>query len=355
MDNLIEGWIARIAEARHSGTPLAIRGGGSKHFYGEPERGEPFEVAAYRGIVAYEPTELVVTARAGTPLVDLVATLAEKGQWLAFEPPSFAPSATVGGMLACGLSGPRRQAAGAVRDFVLGAKLLNGLGEVLSFGGQVMKNVAGYDVPRLLAGSLGTLGVVLEVSLKVLPFPVAEKSLRLTMGEETALQRLNQWGGQPLPISASVWHDQTLTLRLSGAAAAVAAAQRTLGGEVLSDHEAQDFWVAVREQTHAFFSGGLPLWRLSLPSVAPSQGLGASLIEWGGAQRWLRGGDASAIRTAALKAGGHATLFRADDVLKAHSGVFQPLPETLARIHRQLKKAFDPQCVFNPGRMYPEL
>ncbi|WP_291994601.1 glycolate oxidase subunit GlcE [Candidatus Accumulibacter sp. ACC003] len=354
MDTLIENWITRIADAARSGASLTIRGGGSKDFYGGPERGERLEVSEHRGVVAYEPTELVVTARAGTPLVELAATLADKGQWLAFEAPHFGPSATVGGMLASGLSGPRRQAVGALRDFVLGVKMLSGSGEVLSFGGQVMKNVAGYDVPRLLAGSLGTFGVVLEASFKVLPLPVAEKSLRFALDEAAALARLNEWGGRPLPISASAWHDGTLTLRLSGAAAAVEAAQRNLAGEPLADADAAAFWHSVREQTHAFFAGDAPLWRLSLPSVAPLQALGPTLVEWGGAQRWLRAGDARAIRVAAAKAGGHATLFRADDALKTSAGVFQPLAAPLARIHRQLKSAFDPQGVFNRGRMYPD-
>jgi len=355
MDTLIETWIARVAAAAGAGGKLAIRGGGSKSFYGGPERGEVLAVGGYRGVVAYEPTELVVTARAGTPLVEVAATLAEKGQWLPFEPPHFGPAATLGGMLASGLSGPRRQAMGAVRDFVLGVKLLNGRGEVLSFGGQVMKNVAGYDVPRLISGSLGTLGIVLEVSLKVLPRPPAEKTVRFVVDEAAALQRLNQWAGRPLPISASAWFDGVLTLRLSGATAAVAAAQRTLAGGLLDDGEADAFWQSLREQTHGFFAGDVPLWRLSLPSVVAAQGLGPTLIEWGGAQRWLRSDDARAIRSAALKAGGHATLFRADDALKAAVGVFQPLPPPLARIHRHLKLAFDPQGVFNPGRMYPDL
>ncbi len=342
MGALLDEWVGRVRDAAGRGGKLAIRGGGSKSFYGGVESGEPFAVGDYRGIVAYEPSELVVTARAGTRLADLAAALAEKGQWLPFEPPLFGPQATVAGMLACGLSGPRRQATGAVRDFVLGVRLLDGRGEVLSFGGQVMKNVAGYDVPRLLAGSLGTLGVILEVSLKVLPRPVAECSLRLAIDEVAALQRLNQWGGRPLPISASAWHDGVLTLRLSGAAAAVAAAQRTLAGELLDDPVADSFWQSLREQEHAFFAGDGPLWRLGLPSVAPPQGLGPTLIEWGGAQRWLRGGEAGA-------------LFRADATLKAAAGVFQPLPEALARIHRNLKLAFDPQRIFNPGRMYPDL
>ncbi|EXI78727.1 MAG: putative FAD-linked oxidoreductase [Candidatus Accumulibacter appositus] len=356
MEELIDDWIGRVADAASSDRGLAIRGGGSKLFYGCPEQGEVLEVGGYRGIVAYEPTELVVTARAGTPLRELAAALAEKGQWLPFEPPHFGPAATVGGMLAAGLSGPRRQAVGALRDYVLGVKLLNGSGEVLSFGGQVMKNVAGYDVARLLAGSLGTLGIVLEVSLKVLPLPVAEKSLRFAIDETSALKKLNEWGGRPLPISASAWHDGMLTLRLSGAAAAVAAAQRHLGGEALADGLAAAFWQALREQSFAYFTGDAPLWRLSLPSAAPPQALpGPTLIEWGGAQRWLREGDERAIRVAAAKAGGHATLFRADDAAKAAQGVFQPLPAALLRIHRNLKRAFDPQGVFNRGRMYPGL
>ncbi|HMV05155.1 MAG TPA: glycolate oxidase subunit GlcE [Accumulibacter sp.] len=355
MNTLVEEWSEQVRAAARSGAHLAIRGGGSKRFYGGEERGEVLAVGGYQGIVAYEPTELVVTARAGTLLAELNQVLAERGQWLAFEPPACGPTATVGGMLASGLSGPRRQTSGAVRDFVLGVRILNGLAEVLSFGGQVMKNVAGYDVSRLMAGSLGTLGLVLEVSFKVLPLPVAEKSLRFSLGEAAALEKLNQWAGRPLPISASAWHDDVLTLRLSGAAAAVTAAGRTLGGEALDDSAALAFWQAVREQQHAFFAGEAPLWRLSLPSLAPCQKLGPTFIEWGGAQRWLRGGDPQEIRRAAEMAGGHATLFRADAALKAAVGVFQPLSAPLARIHRQLKLAFDPSGVFNPGRMYPDL
>ncbi|HMW18594.1 MAG TPA: glycolate oxidase subunit GlcE [Accumulibacter sp.] len=354
MDALLARWQQRIRAAADAGEHLALQGSGSKAFYGGTISGTPFEVAAYRGIVAYEPTELVVTARAGTTLSELSAVLAERGQWLPCEPPHFGPSATVGGMLACGLSGPGRAAAGAVRDFVLGVKLLTGNGEVLSFGGQVMKNVAGYDVARLIAGSLGTLALILEVSLKVLPRPLAEKSVRLAVDEREALSRLNRWGGQPLPISASAWHQGELTVRLSGAAAAVAAARERLGGETLAENEAAAFWQSLREQTHDFFNGEVPLWRLSLPSVAAPQALGATLIEWGGAQRWLRGGDPATYRAAASAAGGHATLFRGDPALKAAVGVFQPLNAPLLRIHRRLKTAFDPRGVFNPGRLYPD-
>ncbi|MBN9422526.1 MAG: glycolate oxidase subunit GlcE [Candidatus Accumulibacter sp. 66-26] len=369
MTAVLEQWAGRVRAAAADGKPLRLRGGGSKDFYGRAVAGEAddwLDTREYAGIVAYEPTELVVTARCGTPLAELEAALAEKGQALSFEPPHFGAGATVGGCVVAGLAGPRRAQAGAVRDFVLGAKLLDGQGDLLAFGGQVMKNVAGYDVPRLLAGSLGTLGLIAEVSLKVLPFAVATQTLRFAMAQEAALASLNRWGGQPLPITASAWCDGVLHLRLEGAAAAVSAATRKLGGEMggeaVAAPEAAAFWAALREQTHAFFAAGAladaPLWRLSVPSLTPPLDLpGAQLIEWGGAQRWLRGGEAAtpaAIRQAAQRAGGHATLFRAGAGERSVSDVFQPLSAPLARIHRNLKTAFDPHGVFNPGRMYPD-
>jgi glycolate oxidase FAD binding subunit len=345
---------ARAMNKQPGGAALRIRGGGSKDWYGRAPRGEPLDTRSYRGIVAYDPTELVITVRGGTPLAEIEAALAERNQELAFEPPHFGAGATVGGMVAAGLSGPRRQAVGAVRDFVLGAVLMDGKGEVLHFGGQVMKNVAGYDVSRLLAGSLGTLGLILEVSLKVLPRPFAETTLRLALGQAEAIRILNQWGGQPLPISASAWHDGQLTVRLSGARAAVGAALAKMGGEQVPQQEADAFWAALREQTHDFFSGAAPacpLWRLSVPSVAAPLALpGAQLVEWGGAQRWLSTeAPANAIRAAAQQAGGHATLFRGGD---GNIEVFHPLAPAVARIHRNLKNAFDPSGIFNPGRMY---
>ena len=274
---------------------------------------------------------------------------------LAFEPPHFGPGATVGGVVACALSGPRRASAGAVRDFVLGAVLMDGHGERLAFGGQVMKNVAGYDVSRLLAGSLGTLGLILEVSLKVLPLPLREATLRLDCAEIAALRLLNEWAGKPLPISASCWHDGVLSVRLSGAEAAVSAALQSLGGAVLAPDDAAAFWQSLREQTHAFFAGAGSLWRLSLPPHASAMILkGRQLIEWGGAQRWLKlDGDADAagsarIRQAVAAAGGHATLFRGGD--KA-VGVFHPLAPAVATIHQRLRQAFDPAGIFNPHRM----
>ena len=340
----------RAAERK---SPLRLRGGGSKDFYGNAPRGEVLDTRAYAGIVSYEPTELVVTARCGTPLRDLEQTLAGQNQFLPFEPPHFGPEATLGGCVAAGLSGPRRAAAGALRDFVLGVKVIDGRGRVLSFGGQVMKNVAGYDVARLFAGSLGTLGLIAEASIKVLPLPRAERTLALEAPLERALELLNRWSGQPLPISATAWLDGELRVRLSGAEAALAAATSRLGGELLQEGDAGAFWRAVREQEHAFFSGPAPLWRLSLPSTAPSLGLpGEQLVEWGGALRWLKSGAAAqGVREAAARAGGHAVLFRGE----RSGAAFPALAPAIARVHRELKAAFDPAGIFNPGRLVPEL
>ena len=353
-----EEFSARIAAASAE-APLCIRGGGSKDFYGEAPRGDVLDILDTRGhcgIIAYEPTELVITARCGTPLAEIEAALAQHNQFLAFEPPHFgaaSSSATVGGMVAAGLSGPRRAAVGALRDFVLGVTLLNAVPSRLTFGGTVMKNVAGYDVSRLLAGSLGTLGLILDVSLKVLPRPVAETSLRFSMPQSEALMSLNTWAGKPLPISASHWQADTLTLRLSGAEAAVAAARRLLGGEEVA--EAASFWHDVREQRHAFFAAKETLWRLAVPSTAPVLDLpGDQVIEWGGSQRWWHG-DAARAREAARRVGGHAVLFRAGDHDDKSAGVFAPLPAPLLKIHQRLKAAFDPRGIFNPGRLYPNL
>ena len=340
-----------LSLAADSRSPLRIRGAGSKDFYGGMLAGDVLDVSTYRGIVAYEPTELYITARCGTPLAEIETALAEKGQMLAFEPPHFS-GATLGGCVAAGLSGPRRQQAGAVRDFVLGVKLIDGTGQVLDFGGQVMKNVAGYDVSRLLAGSLGTLGVLAEVTLKVLPKPVAEQTLVFEMNESEALAWLNQWGGQPLPISASFWHDGQLSLRLAGANAAVEAARRALGGNDAVAPE--QLWLAIREQSHPAFAGGV-LWRLALPSTAALPGLaGLRAIEWGGGLRWY-GGEAAGIRDAATAAGGHAVLYRAPESLRCREGAFAPLSPALLALHRRLKKSFDPHGILNPGRLYAEL
>jgi glycolate oxidase FAD binding subunit len=348
----IDHFREQILGAAACGRTLRIRGGGTKDWYGQSLEGDILDTRAYSGVVDYEPTELVITARCGTPLSEINTVLSQRGQMLAFEPPYFGDDATFGGMIACGLSGPRRPASGALRDFVLGAVMMDGRGEVLSFGGQVMKNVAGYDVSRLLANSLGTLGLLLQMSVKVLPRPVREATLRFDMSEIDALDQMNTWAGQPLPISATCWHDGALTVRLSGAGAAVDAAERSLGGEAIADGAA--FWRSLREQRHAFFADASSLWRLSLPSAASAIILrGELLIEWGGAQRWLKAGSDPAtvhnIRRSVRAAGGHATLFRGGD---KNVGVFEPLAPGVAKIHQRLKDAFDPSGVFNPGRMY---
>ena len=360
-DPALQMLIDRVLSAQSANAQLCVQGGGTKAFYGEPPAGDVLDTRVLEGISSYEPTELVVTARCGTDLAELEATLAEQGQCLPFEPPHFGAGATVGGMVAAGLSGPSRAAVGAVRDYVLGATLLNGRGEVLSFGGQVMKNVAGYDVSRLLAGSMGTLGVILEVSLKVLPVAPATATLRFDMDEAQAIRQLNQWGGQPLPINASAWWDGTLLVRLRGALAAVQSAIAGLGGELIEPAHATPFWNGLRHHHDEFFTkagaavdGGARLWRLSVPPTTPPLGLpGEQLVEWGGAQRWVCcAAPASLVRDAAAKAGGHATLFRSRD---KSAGAFAPLRAPLDRIHRELKKSFDPNGVFNPGRMYPGL
>jgi glycolate oxidase FAD binding subunit len=346
-----------VCEAAATRTPLRIRAGGTKDFYGNATAGAVLDPRSYCGIVSYEPSELVIAARAGTSLAELEGTLAEHGQMLAFEPPHFGSTATVGGCIAAGLSGPRRTAYGpcygGVRDFVLGARMLDGRGEVLSFGGSVMKNVAGYDLARLLVGSLGILGVILEVSVKVMPQPAAQLTLSFELEQQEALDRLNGWGGEPLPLSASVWHAGVLSVRLSGSRAAVADARNRLGGEVLEPASADAFWLHIREQAHPFFAGAKTLWRVCAPSTAPPLELqGTQLIEWGGALRWLltpRG--AQEVRATAQKVGGHATLFRGEP----GADVFTPLPAPLMAVHKRLKSYFDPAGIFNPGRLYPEL
>jgi glycolate oxidase FAD binding subunit len=361
MDAALAELADRIRAAAAAGTPLAIRGGGTKDFYAEPAQGEALATAGLAGIVSYEPSELVVTVRAGTPLAQLEATLAEAGQFLPFEPPHFGPGATVGGMVAAGLSGPARASVGAVRDYVLGLELLNGRGEHLVFGGQVMKNVAGYDVSRLMAGAMGTLGLIAQVSLKVLPVAPAEATLRFELSQVEALRRLNAWGGQPLPLNASCWVEDagvgTLYLRLRGAVAAVESACRTLGGERQDNAQVAADWTACREQRLPWFDerGERELWRLSVPQTAPVLELPEPpLVEWHGGERWVRvaPADGARVRAAAVAAGGHATLFRTSrgDARER----LTPLPPVLATLHRNLKQQFDPAGILNRGRLYPQ-
>lgn len=362
MDSALQLIIDQVRAASAAGTALRIRGGGSKDFYGELPAGELLDTAPLAGITSYEPTELVVTALAGTRLAELEAVLAERGQCLPFEPPHFGPGSTVGGMVAAGLSGPARASVGSVRDYVLGLTMINGRGELLTFGGQVMKNVAGYDVSRLMAGAMGTLGLLTEVSLKVLPVAPAEATLKFQMSQAQALVQLNRWGGQPLPLNASCWVDDaglpTLYLRLRGAVAAVDAACKAMGGERQDNAAVAPDWTLCRDQQLPWFlaRGERDLWRVSVPQTAPVLDLPEPpLVEWQGGLRWVRAmpEDGPRLREVAAHAGGHATLFIAGDAHQTRAeGRFYALKPPLDRIHRQLKNEFDPAGIFNRGRLY---
>lgn len=340
----------RVRAAGALREPLNIIGGGTKSFYGRPAHGTPLHVAAHRGIVDYAPSEMVITARAGTPLAEIERLLAGERQMLGFEPPHFGVAATLGGTIACGFSGPRRPYAGGARDFVLGAACLAGTGEILRFGGRVMKNVAGYDVSRLLAGSLGTLGVLLDVSLKVVPKPEREVTVVREARPDEAMSLLARFGQRPLPLSAAAFDGQYLRLRLSGSEVALTAARAEVGGDV--DPDGGDYWVALREQSLPFFASDLPLWRISLAPAAPVLNLsGDWLYDWGGAQRWLlSAGEPGAVRQAASAFGGHATCFRGGN----RDEVFHPLSPSLSRLHKRLKDAFDLHGIMNPHRLYRE-
>jgi len=337
-----------IVAANASKTPLRVRGAGTKDFYGESFDGDVLDTREHRGIVNYEPTELVMTARCGTPLSEIDAALESHGQFLPFEAPRFGGDPTIGGIVATGLSGPRRASAGAVRDFVLGAHLLTANGDELKFGGQVMKNVAGFDVSRLLCGSLGILGLISEVSLKVLPKPRTETTLRFEMNAIEALDTFNAWRGRPLPVVATAWADGVAHAKLAGAVSAIKTAQASLGGEAVAGDEV---WRSLRDHTHAAFSASR-LWRLSLPSTATFLLPGVTLIEWSGAQRWLASdAPASDVRDAAASVGGSATLWRG----ARDTTMFHPLKPANLALHRQLKRAFDPNGIFNRGRLIPDL
>ncbi|WPB56839.1 glycolate oxidase subunit GlcE [Xylophilus sp. GOD-11R] len=376
MSSALDSLTERVRAAAADHTRLSIRGGGTKDFYGQPAEGEILDTRPLTGIVDFEPSELVVTAMAGTPLSELQAVLAEKGQCLPFDPPHFAVGATVGGMVAAGLSGPARAAVGSVRDYVLGAQLLNGRAELLDFGGQVMKNVAGYDVSRLLAGSLGTLGLITRVSLKVLPIAPAEATLHFDCDQDEALELLHGWGGQPWPLDASRWALQdpadpasgALHLRLRGAVAAVQSACAHLGGtrrdaDEAGRAQAAADWSACRDHRLDWFAAraaGHDLWRLSVPQTTPVlagsvAAAGEPLVEWHGGQRWYRAdaADASlaaALRRAAADAGGHAVRFRCADPLAPDR--FAPLSPALARIQEAIQHSFDPGGIFHRGRLH---
>jgi len=367
MDSALSQITERVRAAIADRTPLRLRGGGSKDFHARALAGEVLDTRALQGVVSYEPSELVVTARAGTALAELQALLAAQGQCLPFDPPHFSLDSTVGGMVAAGLSGPARASVGAVRDYMLGVELLNGRAELLRFGGQVMKNVAGYDVSRLMAGSWGTLGLITEVSLKVLPMAPAEATLRFDCTQAQALQWLNTWGGQPLPLNASCWLEDagrgTLFLRLRGAKAAVQAACSLLGGERQDDARVAADWDACRDQQLPWFKErradpALALWRLSVPAHAPvlalPEGARGPLIEWHGALRWVQAPRALGpqLQALAAQAGGTAQMFQ-PEAAAATATSATALAPALAALQARLQQAFDPAGIFNPGRLLP--
>lgn len=367
----------QILNAAKNKTPLSIEGGGTKSWYGNTNNYAKLDTRSYSGILEYQPEELVITACAGTPLKEIEAALKEKNQVLAFEPPHFGENATFGGAIAAGLAGPGRITVGNFRDFVLGARILDGKGQDLSFGGKVMKNVAGYDVSRLLPGSLGTLSLLLEASVKVLPKPAATTTLRCQLSQEKALKALNEWAGQPLPLSASCWigsakgGDGELTFRLAGAAAAVKAAIPLMSSLVnateLNEEVAEDFWNNLREQKLSAF-GNLgadqTLYRLALPAacgpIAISGANDEIILEWHGQQRWIKapGNEATfaAIKAIANSHGGHATRFRQGANVDPSYQRFTLLTEqahskALEAVQERLRSAFDPAGVFATKRL----
>ena len=342
----------QVQDAINTRTPLNICGSGSKHFLGRAAHGELLSLSAHRGIVEYDPRELVLTARAGTPLAEIEATLAEAGQMLTFEPPHFGDLATLGGTIACGLSGPRRPYAGAARDAVLGCQLINGKGELLRFGGQVMKNVAGYDVSRLMVGAHGTLGLLLEISLKVLPRPAASLTLLYECTQDEAISRMSRLLSQPMPVDAASYHAGHCYLRLAGSEQAVQHAQKQMGGDTLK--ESTPFWHSLREQQLPFFKSKNPLYRVMVKPATPAIAIaGDWLLDWGGAQRWLLSDEPLAlIRERVAAAGGSVSQFRNGT---QHDEVFPPLPAPLFNIHQRLKLSFDPLRIFNPDRLYAGL
>lgn len=355
MQAILDHLTETVTEAAANKRALYIKGGGSKEFYGNPQALQyaRLDTTAYQGIIDYEPSELVITARAGTRLTELEEILYRNGQMLAFEPPHFNESTTLGGCIAAGLSGPRRAYTGATRDYVLGIRLLDGQGRILSFGGRVMKNVAGYDVSRLMTGAMGTLGVLTDVSLKVLPRPAVERTLRFRISLLQALEIMRRCAIEPLPVSATCFFDDHLYIRLSGTESALRTTRLRLGGDEV--REEKNFWESIRNHTHPFFRTSKTLWRLSIKSTTPPLPLaGKQLIEWGGALRWLamdEDADTAEIRTCAADAGGHATLFYGN---KTAVSTFHPLSPALLKIHQRLKKQFDPAGILNPQRMYTE-
>lgn len=360
----------RVQQAYNQDQPVSIAGSGSKAFIGREPNPESIrlDLTPHSGILDYEPAELVLTARAGTPLAEIEGLLAAQGQMLPFEPPQFqgqeGGTGTLGGAVATGLSGPARPWQGAVRDAVLGVRLINGQGQILKFGGQVMKNVAGYDVSRLMAGAFGTLGVLLDISVRVVPMPRAQQTQIVTTTAEEALARFAEWNQTALPITGATFADGQLSVRLGGAESAVHKAVLRIGGDMLAETDATHYWRDLRDHRLDFFQPDdntpieTDLWRVAVPLTTPIDALLSTrqFIDWGGQQRWLRlpSGQATAFRALVAQLNGHATLFRPAKSKPAGIERFQPLPPPLLALHQRIKKAMDPKGIFNAGRLFPE-
>ena len=342
-----------VNQARKAGRPMAIEGGGTRRFYGREIVGEPLSLANYSGIVEYYPTELVITSRAGTAMSELSRILAENGQILGFEPPVFGAGSTLGGTIAMGMAGPGRPYRGSVQDFVLGMHILTGTGKVMHFGGQVIKNVAGFDISRLMVGALGCLGIILDISIKVIPQPQCEKTLSFEYSDgNEAVAAFNSLAGKPFPVTAAAWFDGIARVRLTGSSAGINSAVRKIGGAV--DEEGAEFWRSIRNHTHRFFRGNAILRRVNIKPSAPLYpGNNSVLIDWGGALRWYRGEKNNEVLNEFIYSqGGYIEDFRSGD----RSKEMFPVPDSaMMKIHRSLKQAFDPDRILNPGRMYVEL
>lgn len=340
----------QVLDALEQQQPLTIRGGGSKAFLSPSCHHPVLSTKDHQGIIDYHPAELVLTARAGTLLKDIEAVLNEAGQMLPFEPPYYTEQTTLGGAVASGLSGPIRPFTGSVRDFVLGCTIINGKGEILKFGGQVMKNVAGYDVSRLMVGAMGTLGVLLDISIKVLPAFPFEQHLTQSMDQQQALQSMRRIASQNMPLSGLAYDGEQLHIRLGGTRSAVETSTQKLGGE---KQTSSNFWTQLRDQRHPFFQQTTPLWRLSVPPASKDIEVdGDQFIDWGGGLRWLKTTQpAEHIFNVAASVGGHARLFHHP----LHETQRQPtLPDSLLKMHQNIKYSFDPHAIFNPGQLYPE-
>lgn len=342
---------SRIQDAYQQKQPLEIIAGNTKSFYGRKIDAVPFSTLQHTGITEYEPSELYISARSGTTLKEIEQTILNNNQILPFEPPYFGSSATLGGCVASGLSGPRRATSGAVRDCILGTEIINGKGEYLRFGGKVMKNVAGYDVSRMMCGALGTLGVLMSITIRLLPKPQSEQTLVFSMSPDDSILHMNKWANTPMPISASFYDEVNLYIRLSGSASSIDKCVKEIGGDLVNSSDI--FWMDIKEQTHKFFLTELPLWRICVPPNSPTLNIsGDCVMEWNGALRWyVTEQSESEIRAEVLRVNGHAMLFRGENTQQK----FHPLTDAAMRIQTNLKQAFDPVGILNPGKMYAEL